>query len=151
MSRIQKAMTRALKATAGDLEEIVKIDGLTKQDRYVLHTARKICERLMSGEIRNRVSSPPTPTATPKPDQHASDSRAHHQPPPQKLFANHGKPWLPNETGIIQNAVTLAKAKGVEIDVHALSAQLGRSPFSVASKLVQYGFLNKEWSLQFRT
>lgn len=159
MSRIKNALVRALKATAGDLDEIVKIDGLTKQERFVLHSAREICERLMTEQIRSRVSSPPTPSQA---ERHHSDKPKPPQQLPriqkgkpaehnhQKQFANHGKPWLPNEVGIIQNAITLARAKAVEIDVHHLSTQLGRSPYSVASKLVQHGFLNEDWAQQFR-
>ena len=57
MSRIQQAMTRALKATAADLTEIVKIGGLSNQDRYILRRASEICTGLMDKPMASRLAN----------------------------------------------------------------------------------------------
>lgn len=165
MSRIQQAMTRALKATAADLTEIVKIGGLSNQDRYILRRASEICTGLMDKPMASRLanekqSQNATNGRSAEPSNDKPSAGPHNQeagnagqggaanPSP---FPNHGKPWQPNEVGILQNAITVATSLGRnEIDVQTISRKLGRTPYSVASKAVTMGFRNGEWAISFR-
>lgn len=163
MSRIQQAMTRALKATAADLKGIVKIGGLSNQDKYILHRASEICTALMDKPFSNRLATEMKSRATNAPQhatQPANNTQIQPQAPaeqgaagdkPSSPYPNHGKPWTPNENAMVQNSITVATSLNKpDIDVHGLSKQLGRTPYSIASKAYQMGFRTEDWAKSYR-
>ncbi len=165
MSRLQNARVRALKATAGDLEEIANISGLSKQERFHLHEARRICLALMEKPIGNQVGRGPAaqgPGAKPVPAEQGQ-APTHANGTPQgvaqqrdeeaaaalrRAFPNHGKPW---DSGHLEHLkATVRQAVTDNLDMDALSRQFGRSHYSVALKAVSMGYRSPEWAEQYR-
>ncbi len=164
MSRLQNARVRALKATAGDLEEIAAISGLTRQERFHLHEARRICLALMEKPVGHQVERGDAPASKPAADGPCapgavSDERRPAIESAQKRddevaaavrrdFPNHGRPWDGEHIAHLRSAVQ--RPQTVELDITALSKLFGRSPYSIALKAVSMGHRDKDWADRHR-
>lgn len=154
MSRLQNARVRALKATAGDLAEIVSIAGLTPQELFHLHEARRICLALMEAPINNQVKREHPPPATTTPAVRLPESATAQQGDAddssalRRAFPNHGKPWCSDHTHQLKTSIR--QAGDANLDMDALSHQFGRSPYSVALKASAMGYRDKAWADKFK-
>lgn len=145
MSSIKDVLQREMHNLTHSLGDVASMLSLPDGDKQTLLAARAVLQGVAGGHqpgVSQRAAYAPAPV---KPVAGGQDAQA------KALmffaFPNKGKPW---EVSDVDYLTGLAQSGSLSLyDVVYASRHLGRTPYSIALKLVSLGHESKEWAEAF--
>jgi len=147
MSSIKDVLQREMHNLTHSLGDVASMLSLPDSDKQTLFAARAILQGVAGGHqpgVSQRAAYAPAPAPV-KPVAGGQDAQA------KALmffaFPNKGKPW---EASDVDYLTGLTQSGSLSLyDVVYASRHLGRTPYSIALKLVSLGHESKEWAEAF--
>jgi hypothetical protein len=148
MSAIKAALQREMQNLTSSIDDIIAMLSLTDEQKRALLSARHVLQGNAGGQSNG---IPPASFAPSAPVSQSKPVNAGQSEKTDALmffaFPNKGKKWEVSDEDYLKGLISSTALSFYDV-VYA-SRHLGRTPYSIALKLVSLGYQDKEWASAF--